>query len=52
MTEAKVLIWHSLSHLTLLTVRLDRVPVKVLLYKSTNFYVSQLKRVHLSAEKL
>lgn len=39
--EAKVLIWHSLSHLTLLTVRLDRVPVKVLLYKSTNFYVSQ-----------
>lgn len=41
MTEAKVLIWHSLSHLTLLTVRLDRVPVKALLYKSTNFYVSQ-----------
>lgn len=41
MTEAKVLIWHSLSHLTLLTVRLDRVPVKVALYKSTNFYVSQ-----------
>lgn len=41
MTEAKVLIWHSLSHLTLLIVRLDRVPVKALLYKSTNFYVSQ-----------